>query len=105
MNLSALLLRILDGRAICRLRKLRLKEFYNLEITVAVKDEGGSDSTLMNFIKNTTKEYTRDQLVTFYEDEEEISLYLDLLNPDLIKESTSSNVILETSDEKKRSLT
>lgn len=55
----------------------------------------------MNFIKNTTKNYTRDQLEAFYEDEEETSLYLDLLNPDLIKESISSNVILETSDEKK----
>lgn len=58
----------------------------------------------MNFIKNTTKDYTRDQLEAFFEDEDEVALYLDLLNPDLIKESISSNVILETSDEKKCSV-
>jgi hypothetical protein len=90
------------GLARCRQRKRRLKDFYNLEVTVVVKDEPGSDSTLMNFIKNTTKDYTRDQLCDFFEDEDEVVLYLDLINPSLIKESTSSNVIVETADDKKR---
>jgi hypothetical protein len=73
-------------------------------VALPVKDDSTSDSTLMNFIKNTTKDYSRAQLEVFYEDEDEIALYLDLLNPDLIKESISSNVILETSDEKKCTL-
>lgn len=55
----------------------------------------------MNFINNTTKDYSRDQLINFYEDEDEVSLYLDLLDPAKIKESMASNVIVETSDEKK----
>lgn len=101
MKGSAPPLKRLDGPARCRHRKPRLKDFYNLEVTVPVKDDSNSDSTLMNFIKNTTKSYTREQLEAFFEDEDEICLYLDLINPDLIKESISSNVILETSDEKK----
>ncbi len=40
-------------------------------MTVAVKDENNNDSTLINFIKNTVKEYTKEQLETFYEGEEE----------------------------------
>lgn len=73
-------------------------------MTVVVKDEPGSDSTLMNFIKNTTKDYSRDQLCGFFEDEDEVALYLDLIDPAMIKESTSSNVIVETADDKKRSI-
>lgn len=69
---------------------------------MVVKEEIYNDSTLMNFIKNTTKEYSKEQLTGIYEDEEETTLYLDLLDPDLIKESTSSNVILESNDDKRR---
>lgn len=54
-----------------------------------------------NFIKNTTKAYNREQLVTFFEDDEEIALYLNLVDPELIKESQSSNVILGASNENK----
>lgn len=59
------------------------------------------DSALHNFIKNTTKAYTREQLVTFFEDDEEIALYLNLVDPELIKETQSSNVILGASNENK----
>jgi hypothetical protein len=59
------------------------------------------DSALHNFIKNTTKAYNREQLVTFFEDDEEIALYLNLVDPELIKESQSSNVILGASNENK----
>lgn len=59
------------------------------------------DSTVTNFIKNTTKSYTREQLVTFFEDDEEIALYLNLIDSEEIKESQSSNVILGTTNENK----
>lgn len=50
----------------------------------------------MHHLYQKPKEYSYDVLEALYEDKEEIQLYLNLLNPDLIKESLNSNVILET---------
>lgn len=83
---------------------LTVRDFYNHEFTIQDKDETQQESTILNFIKNTTNTYTKEQLISFYEDEEEAALYLDLLDPDLIKESASSGLILETTDDKKSSL-
>jgi hypothetical protein len=79
-----------------------LKDYFNLEFSVTMGEEPVSDPTLKNFINNTTREYTKEQLVKFFDDEKEISLYLELIDPSQILESTASNVIIETTDEKKR---
>ena len=79
-----------------------LKDFYNLELTTSGVDESQQDSALMNFIKKTTKEYSREKLVSFFEDEEEAAMYLDLLDPELIREASSTSVLLEAGDDKKR---
>lgn len=82
---------------------LTVRDFFNHEFTIQDRDESQQESTILNFIKNTTNSYSKEQLVSFYEDEEEAALYLDLLDPDLIKESASSGLILETSDDRKSS--
>jgi hypothetical protein len=74
---------------------------YNQDFFIINEEDEMKDSTVTNFIKNTTKSYTREQLVTFFEDDEEIALYLNLIDSEEIKESQSSNVILGTTNENK----